>query len=184
MAGQEPSISDEIAQEASRLDDILLALNKEALNHRNARDKFHQQADVLAEKRNELQAKARRLTTEARTLKDRRDDCNLSAKEAKAKRDEWNDRAKMMKERGGLGDIGEARTQAQTYHDKMVKLNSDGQLAHQKMHALYEEADALRAQADDYHQKYLDCKKAADFEHEKYIAAVRKIEQARNELPD
>ena len=48
-------VSDAIEQDLRSLDEILKELNKEALKHKTERDKFHQQADVLAEKRDKLQ---------------------------------------------------------------------------------------------------------------------------------
>jgi len=177
-------ISDSIEQDMRSLDEILRELNKEAANHKNERDKYHQQADVLAEKRDKLQEKARRLSSEARALKAQRDDYNLTASEARQKRDEWNDKVQMMRARGGLGDINGAKQMADTYHQQMVKASSSGQVAHEKMHALYEEADKLRAEAQVCHEQYLDCKKAADSEHEKYIQVVKRINAVKDNLPD
>ena len=117
-------------------------------------------------------------------MKQRRDDYNLSAKEAKEKREEWNDKVAMMRERGGLGDIGEAKAQSQNYHQKVVKYSNSGQVAHEKMLQLRQDADKLREEAQGYHEKYLDCKKAADLEHERYIQTIRKIEKVRDNLPD
>ncbi len=177
-------VSDSIEQDLRSLDEILKELNKEAANHKAERDRFHQQADVLAEKRDKLQEKARRLSSEARAMKDQRDDCNLSAQEARQKRDEWNDKAKMMRERGGLGDINGAKQMADTYHQKMVKYNTSGQAIHEKMHQLFEEADKLRDEAQVCHEQYLDCRKAADSEHEKFIQVVKRINSVKDNLPD
>lgn len=177
-------ISDSIEQDLRTLDEILKELNKEAANHKAERDKYHQQADILAEKRDKLQEKARRLSSEARALKAQRDDYNLSAQENKQKRDEWNDKVKMMKARGGLGDISGAKQMAETYHQKMVKCNTSGQAIHEKMHLLFDEADKLRQEAQVCHDQYLDCKRAADAEHEKYIQAVKRINSVKDNLPD
>ena len=116
-------ISDAIEQDLRSLDEILKELNKEAAKHKAERDRYHQQADVLAEKRDKLQEKAKRLSSEARGLKAQRDDYNLTASEMRQKRDEWNDKARTMRERGGLGDISGAKQMADTYHQKMVKAN-------------------------------------------------------------
>jgi len=177
-------ISDSIEQDMRTLDEILRELNKEASKHKEERDRFHQQADVLAEKRDKLQDKAKRLSSEARALKAQRDDYNLTASEARQKRDEWNDKAKMMRQRGGLGDINGAKQMADTYHQKMVKANTSGQAIHEKMHILFEEADKLRDDAQVCHEQYLDCKRAADAEHEKYIQAVKRINSVKDNLPD
>jgi uncharacterized coiled-coil DUF342 family protein len=178
------AVSDSIEQDLRSLDEILKELNKEAASYKSERDKFHQQADVLAEKRDKLQEKAKRLSAEARALKVQRDEYNLSASEARQKRDEWNDKAKMMKARGGLGDINGAKQMADTYHQKMVKYNTGGQSVHEKMHLLFEEADKLRAEAQVYHEQFLDCKKAADAQHEKYIQTVKRINSVKDNLPD
>ena len=177
-------ISDSIEQDLRSLDEILKELNKEAANHKAERDRFHQQADILAEKRDKLQAKVRKLSDEARALKAQRDDYNLTASEMRQKRDEWNDKAKTMRERGGLGDINGAKQMADTYHQKMVKANTSGQLVHEKMHQLFDEADKLRQEAQVCHEQYLDCKKAADLEHEKYIQVVKRINNVKDNLPD
>ena len=89
-----------------------------------------------------------------------------------------------MKAAGGLGDIGEARSQAQTYHQKVLKYSKNGQTLHDKMHALMEEADKLRAEAQVCHEQCQTCRRAANSEHEKYIAAVRKAERIRDNLPE
>jgi len=165
------------------MEDLLEEAEKEALKHKTARDKYSRQASVLIEKRNQLQDKARKLSAEAKLMRERRDDYNISANEARGKRDEWNDRAQTMKQRGGLGDIGEARSQSQNYHQKAVKFSNSGQLAHEKMKQLLEEADALRQQAQTYHEQAMDLRKAADSEHELYLKAKRRAQSIR-ESPD
>lgn len=165
------------------MDELVSDAENEALKHKAARDKYSRQASVLIEKRNQLQDKARKLSSEARYLRERRDDYNLSANEARGKRDEWNDKAASMKARGGLGDIGEARSQSQNYHQKAVKYSDSGRLAHERMKSLLEEADALRQQAQVYHEQAMDLRKAADAEHEAYLKAKRRS-QAIRESPD
>lgn len=177
-------IAEMIEEDARRLDDILADLNREANKHKATRDDYSKQASVLAEKRDRLQAQARRLSSQAAVYKQQRDECNLSVREAKQKRDEWNDRAARMRAAGGLGDIGEAKSQAQNWHQKVVKYSQDGQLAHDKMHNLMDEAGKLRQEAQVCHEQCLTCRKAADSEHEKYIATIRKIEMVRDNLPD
>ena len=121
---------------------------------------------------------------EAAVYKARRDDANLTAKECRARRDEWNDRGARMRASGGLGDIGECKSQANSWHQKAVKASEDANTAHEKMHQLYDEADRLRAEAQKCHEQYLDCKRGADAEHTRYIQAVRSIERVRENLPD
>ena len=180
-------ISEQIEEDARRLDDILADLNKEILNRRKARDEFHEKAALLADKRDKLQKKARTLSAEAAVYKERRDDANITARECRAKRDEWNDRVARMRASGGLGDIGEAKMQANQWHQKAEKASRTSDTAHEKMHQLYEEAVIARTanpQAQICHQQYLDCKKAADIEHTKYIEAVRRIDTVKNSLPE
>jgi hypothetical protein len=161
------------------MEDLAGDAEREAVKHKAARDKYSRQAQVLIDKRNQLQDKAKRLSSEARYMRDRRDDYNLSASEARGKRDEWNDRANTMRARGGLGDIGEARSQSSNYHQKAVKFSNSGQLAHEKMKQLQEEANALREQAQVYHEQAMELRKAADAEHELYIKAKRKAQMIR-----
>jgi uncharacterized coiled-coil DUF342 family protein len=49
------------------------------------------------------------------------------------------------------------------------------QAEHDKMIALYEEADTLRKQADEAQAKFIECKKAADEEHKKHIEQINAI---------
>lgn len=177
-------IAEMIEEDARRLDEIIADLNREAANHRKARDDYNRQAEVLAEKRDRLQAQARKLSSQAAVYKAQRDEANLSVQEAKRKRDEWNDRATRMRAAGGLGDIGEAKSQAQNWHQKVVKYSKDGQTAHDKMHSLMDEAGKLRAEAQTCHEQCQVCRRAANSEHEKYIAAIRKIERVRDNLPE
>ena len=89
-----------------------------------------------------------------------------------------------MRAAGGLGDIGEAKSQAQSYHQKVVKYSQDGQALHEKMHTLMDQAEKLRQEAQVCHEQCQTCRRAANSEHEKYIAAVRKIERVRDNLPE
>ena len=161
------------------MEDLAGDAEREAVKHKAARDKYSRQAQVLIDKRNQLQDKARKLSSEARYMRDRRDDYNLSASEARGKRDEWNDRANTMKARGGLGDIGEARSQSSNYHQKAMKFSNSGQLAHEKMKQLQEEANTLREQAQVYHEQAMELRRAADAEHELYIKAKRRAQTIR-----
>lgn len=138
---------------------------------------------MLAEKRDRLQDRARKLSAQANLVKQQREEYNLSAREAKTKREEWNDRVAQMRARGGLGDIGEAKAQSQSYHQKVVKFSADAQMAHEKMRQLWDEADKLRGEAQVAHEQCITCRKAADAEHEKYIAAIRKHREGQGQPP-
>ncbi len=177
-------IAEQIEEDARRLDEILSELNKEAANHKRARDDFHEKAAVLADKRDALQKRAKKFSSEAAVQKQYRDEANLSANEYRRKRDEWNDRVARMRASGGLGDIGEGKSQANSWHQKAVKASEQSNLAHEKMHQLYQEADKLRAEAQICHEQFVDCKKAADVEHNRYIETIRKIEKIRDNLPE
>ena len=107
-------ISEMIEEDARRLDEIIADLNREANKHRTARDDYNRQAQVLADKRDKLQAQARKLSSQAAVYKQQSDECNICAWQNKQKRDEWNDRAARMRAAGGLGDIGEAKSQTQS----------------------------------------------------------------------
>ncbi len=177
-------IAEQIEEDARRLDDILAELNKEISNHKKARDDFHDKASILADKRDLLQKRAKKLSAEAAIHKQYRDEANLTAKECRRMRDEWNDRVARMRASGGLGDIGEGKSQANSWHQKALKASEESDKSHEKMHQLYEEADKLRAEAQICHEQFLDCKKAADIEHTRYIEAVRRIERIRDNLPE
>lgn len=172
--------ADEIEEDRS-LEDILSELNKQALKHKQARDTYNSNASILADKRDALRAKSRALSSEANLCKKRRDEASLTGRELKAKRDEWNDRVSMMRASGGLGDITEAKTQATSFHNQAQKEFQKSDNFHLKMKELYEEADKLREEADTCHSQFLDLKKAADLEHEKYIAAIRRINEIKDD---
>ena len=52
------------------------------------------------------------------------------------------------------------------------------------MHTLMDQAEKLRQEAQVCHEQCQTCRRAANSEHEKYIAAVRKIERVRDNLPE
>ena len=155
-------IAEQIEEDARRLDEIIAEYNREANRAKQSRDEFHRRASELADRRDKLQKKAKSLSAEAAVYKARRDDANLTAKECRARRDEWNDRGARMRASGGLGDIGECKSQANSWHQKAVKASEDANTAHEKMHQLYDEADRLRAEAQKCHEQYLDCKRGAE----------------------
>lgn len=178
------SVSDQIEADSRTLDEMIAELNREALKHRNARDNYQQQARVLAEKRDSLHDKARKVVVELQLMRQRRDDFNNSAREAKEKREEWNDKFILMRERRNMEEADMAKDEANKYHQKVMKNSHNGQIAHEKMMQLSKEADTIRAEAESYHEKFLDCRKAADLEHVRYIETIQKIEELKDNLPD
>lgn len=166
------------------LDEIVAGYNREAARAKRARDEYRARADDLAARRDSLQRQARSAAAEAGIQRQHRDEHNLTAKECRAQRDEWRDREARMRASGGLGDVGEARSQAKTWQYRAQKASDSADAAHRRMKELYERADELRAEADKCHRECLDCRKAADIEHENYIKAVRSIQRVRDELPD
>ena len=118
-------IAEQIEEDARRLDEIIAGYNREANRAKQSRDEFHRRASELADRRDKLQKKAKSLSAEAAVYKARRDDANLTAKECRARRDEWNDRGARMRASGGLGDIGECKSQANSWHQKAVKASED-----------------------------------------------------------
>ncbi len=176
--------SDGIEEDAERLDAIVADLNREAANHRRLRDEYQEKAGILADKRDKLQKRARSLSAEANVYKERRDESNLTARECRGKRDQWNERVQRMRASGGLGDIDEARAQANSWHQKAEKASKSSDAAHKKMHQLFDEADRLRDEARTCQEQIADLRRAADIEHTRYIETVRRIDRVRNELPD
>lgn len=175
--------SDEAIEEKS-LEEIVAELSKEARKHKQMRDEYQEKAEVLVDKRNNLQAKARSLSSEANVWKERRDESNITARECRGKRDQWNERVARMRASGGLGDIGEARSQADNWHQKAEKASRSSNAAHEKMHQLFEEADKLRAEATACQEQIAVLRKAADAEHTRYIETIRRIDRVKNDLPD
>ncbi len=183
-SGSDRLISDIIEEDLRSLEEMTAELSKQANRYRESRDRYHQQASVLAEKRNKLQQRAGELSSEATVYRSKRDECNLAAKEAKQKRQEFNDMAAEIKARGGLGDAGDARAKAQENHQIVVKMSAEGQANHEKMCQLMDEASKLREQAQVCHEQFLDCKAAADSEHQKFVEVLKKIDELKNNLPE
>jgi uncharacterized coiled-coil DUF342 family protein len=64
--------------------------NADAERHKKLRDELNEKTKEWAEKRDELNARVRKLIDEANIRRDNRDKLNAEVRENKAKRDEWN----------------------------------------------------------------------------------------------
>jgi uncharacterized coiled-coil DUF342 family protein len=64
--------------------------NADAERHKRLRDELNDKTKEWAEKRDELNARVRKLIEEANTKRESRDKLNAAVREAKASRDEWN----------------------------------------------------------------------------------------------
>ena len=72
------------------LEDKRARHNADAERHKRQRDDLNDKTKEWAERRDELNAKVRKLIEEANTKRESRDKLNSEVREAKAKRDEWN----------------------------------------------------------------------------------------------
>ncbi len=85
---------------------------------------------------------------------------------------EQNDEVK-----GLVGQLREAKAQAETYHRQVSEYAEKAQAAHDKMIGFYEQADKLRKEADAAQAKFIECKQAADEEHKKHIEQIKTVHQ-------
>ncbi len=74
-----------------------------------------------------------------------------------------------------LGEMNEARAQAEAHHAAVGKLAEEAQRAHDAMVTLYESVDELRRQADEVQAKLIETKSRADEEHRAHIAAIEEV---------
>ncbi len=88
-----------------------------------------------------------------------------------------------MRAAGGWATIGETKSQAQNWHQKVLKYFKDGQAAHDRMYSLMEEAGKLRDRAQECHNQFLVCRRVVDSEHEKHIAAIRRMKRVKDKPP-
>ena len=72
-------------------------------------------------------------------------------------------------------ELRAAKAEAESAHKLVSEYAEKAQAEHDKMIALYEEADTLRKQADEAQAKFIECKKAADEEHKKHIEQINAI---------
>ncbi|MCI4348051.1 MAG: phosphoserine phosphatase [Thermoplasmata archaeon] len=74
-----------------------------------------------------------------------------------------------------LGDVTEAKKQAEENHALVGQLAESAQREHEAMVLLYEQVDDLRRQADEVQAKLLEVKGQADEEHRGHIAAIEEV---------
>jgi uncharacterized coiled-coil DUF342 family protein len=85
---------------------------------------------------------------------------------------EQNDEVK-----GLVGQLREAKAQAEIYHRQVSEYAEKAQASHDKMIGFYEQADKLRKEADAAQAKFIECKQAADEEHKKHIEQIKSVHQ-------
>ena len=85
---------------------------------------------------------------------------------------EQNDEVKAL-----VGQLREAKAQAEGYHRQVSEYAEQAQAAHDKMIGFYEQADKLRKEADAAQTKFVECKQAADEEHKKHIEQIKSVHQ-------
>ncbi len=90
--------------------------------------------------------------------------------EEREKSYEQNDEIK-----GLVGQLREAKAQAETYHHQVSEYAEKAQAAHDKMIGFYEQADRLRKEADAAQAKFIECKQAADEEHRLHIEQIKSL---------
>ncbi len=85
---------------------------------------------------------------------------------------EQNDEVKAL-----VGQLREAKAQAEGFHRQVSEYAEQAQAAHDKMIGFYEQADKLRKEADSAQAKFVECKQAADEEHKKHIEQIKSVHQ-------
>lgn len=76
-----------------------------------------------------------------------------------------------------VGQLREARANAEIYHHEVSEYAEKAQAAHDKMISFYEQADSLRKEADAAQAKFVECKQAADEEHKKHIEQIKSVHE-------
>lgn len=76
-----------------------------------------------------------------------------------------------------IQQLRDAKVQAEACHHQVSEYAEQAQSAHDKMLKLYEEADALRKEADAAQAKFVECKQAADEEHRKHIEQIKSVHE-------
>ena len=79
--------------------------------------------------------------------------------------------------KGLVGQLREAKAQAETYHRQVSEYAEQAQAAHDRMIGYYEQADKLRKEADAAQAKFIECKQAADEEHKKHIEQIKSVHE-------
>jgi uncharacterized coiled-coil DUF342 family protein len=74
-----------------------------------------------------------------------------------------------------LGDLAEAKKNAEENHALVGQLAEAAQREHEAMVTLYEQVDELRRQADEVQAKLLEVKGQADEEHRGHITAIEEV---------
>lgn len=69
------------------------------------------------------------------------------------------------------------KEEAEKYHDLVSEHADAAQEEHERMVALFEEADAIRKQADDAQEKFVHAKVRSDEEHNMYIEERKKVSE-------
>lgn len=92
--------------------------------------------------------------------------------EEREKTFEQNDEIKEL-----VGQLREAKAQAETFHHQVSEYAEKAQAAHDKMIGFYEQADRLRKEADAAQAKFIECKQAADEEHKKHIEQIKSVHE-------
>jgi len=69
------------------------------------------------------------------------------------------------------------REEAEKYHELVSKYADDAQEEHEKMMALFEEADSLRRQADEAQEKFIEAKLKSDEEHRMFLEEMKNVNE-------
>ena len=83
--------------------------------------------------------------------------------------------------RGIHTEFKESKAKAETYHSEMTLHAEQAQSEHEKMIALYDQADRIRKEADAAQAKQVEYKHLGDDEHKKHIELVGSIHESDKE---
>ncbi len=169
-----------VSSNVSVLDLICKDKYAEANNHKRARDELNKESKNWINTRNTNSERARDLSKKAAEAKADRDNYNQKVRELKDLRDQMHAKAAELKESGGEG-YEDAKAQGNMYHDEMASYAAKGQLAHQLMIQCYEDADVARKLSDIAHRKSIECREAANREHEAFVNTLKELEELKND---
>ena len=157
---------DEANQKVSKLTEEFHAIKKEMPAHDKDAPSIKQLMKEFSDLENKQQTETLKKKEEEAIVKRLRE-LDQKITEIKKTQDQSGDLHEKYSE------LKEAKSEAEKCHKLVSEYAEKAQEEHDKMIALYEQADTLRKQADEAQAKFIECKKAADEEHKKHIEQIK-----------
>ena len=165
-AGKHREERDSLNQKVSKLTEEFHAIKKEMPAHDKDAPSIKQLMKEFSDLENKQQTETLKKKEEEAIVKRLRE-LDQKITEIKKTQDQSGDLHEKYSE------LKEAKSEAEKCHKLVSEYAEKAQEEHDKMIALYEQADTLRKQADEAQAKFIECKKAADEEHKKHIEQIK-----------